>query len=197
MGDEFTVYDFDPRSLPQELLAAIGLMTACAAQTESVVEMAIQGFLGIDFEYGMAVTTHMAMPLRFSALKASGEIRIDDLDALDALDEIVSDLEKAFALRNAVVHHTWCIDPKTGDLFTVRSSARTSVKSELIPMTVENVKRDSLFVYEVGMRLMEFIRDLGLLPPEPPADRYRWHKTASARKKRREDILRVEPNKKK
>jgi hypothetical protein len=27
------IYDFDPRNLPQDLLAAIGLMTACAAQT--------------------------------------------------------------------------------------------------------------------------------------------------------------------
>jgi len=31
-------YDFDPRNLPQDLLAAIGLMTTSAAQTESIVD---------------------------------------------------------------------------------------------------------------------------------------------------------------
>jgi hypothetical protein len=59
-------YDFDPRNLPQDLLAAIGLMTTSAAHTESCVDEAIAGCLGVDYEYGQAVTTHMTMPLRFS-----------------------------------------------------------------------------------------------------------------------------------
>jgi hypothetical protein len=73
------IYDFDPRNLPQDMLAAIGLMTACAAQAESVVEMAIHCFLDIDFEYGQALTKNMSMPQRLNALRASAEIRIDDL----------------------------------------------------------------------------------------------------------------------
>src|SRR5262249_19922847 len=58
-------YDFDPRNLPKDLLAAIGLMTTSAAHTESCVDEAIAGCLGIDYEFGQAVTTHMTMPLRF------------------------------------------------------------------------------------------------------------------------------------
>ncbi len=189
-------YDFDPRNLPHDLLGAIGLMTACAAQTESIVEMAIHGILGVDFEYGMAVTTHMAMPQRFSVLRASGEIRIDDLDSLDELDDIISELEKAFALRNAVVHHTWCIDPQTKEVFTIKDSARASVRKELIPMTVKNVKRDSLFVYGIGMRLMLFLTTHRLMPLLPDAVRPRDHKSASARKKRRENLLREKPGNK-
>src|SRR5262245_39382817 len=72
-------YDFDPQNLSHDLLAAIGLMTACAAQTEFCVEVGIAGCLGVDAEYGQAVTAHMAMPLRFSVLKSAAEIRIDDL----------------------------------------------------------------------------------------------------------------------
>jgi hypothetical protein len=52
MSDPFKKYDFNPHNLPQNLQAAIGLMTACAAQTESIVEMAIAGCLGVDSEYG-------------------------------------------------------------------------------------------------------------------------------------------------
>src|SRR5882724_10094125 len=108
-------YDFDPRNLPQDLLAAIGLMTTSAAYTESCVDEAIAGCLGVDYEYGQAVTTHMTMPLRFSVLKSAAEIRIDDVDALDRLDDLVDRIERAFEKRNAIVHHVLCRDPKTGD----------------------------------------------------------------------------------
>jgi hypothetical protein len=82
--------DFDPRNLPQDLLAAIGRMTTSAAHTESCVDEAIAGCLGIDYEYGQAVTTHMTMPLRFDVLRSAAELRIDDLDALDsAVDDLV------------------------------------------------------------------------------------------------------------
>jgi hypothetical protein len=172
----FKEYDFDPRNLPQDLRAAIGLMTTSAAQTESVVEMAIACCLDIGFEYGKAVTTHMAMPLRFSSLRAAAELRIDDLNALDELDDILDVVEKAFDKRNAVVHHTWCRDPHTGEVFTVKDTARTSVRTDLIPMMVDQVESDALFVYQAGMMLMAFLAKHGLKLKFPPAPRPRAHK---------------------
>lgn len=183
-------YDFDPRNLPQDLLAAIGLVTTCAAQTESIVEQAIAGCLGVDFEFGMAVTVHMAMPLRFSALRAAAEIRIDDLDALDELDLIIDEIDDAFVKRNAVVHHSWCRDPATGNVFTVKNSARTRVETDLIPMSVNGVKGEAAFIYAAGMKLMQFMMDHSLIPPFPPGPRPRAHKSKAARKKRRESLLR-------
>jgi len=106
-------FDFNPYSLPPNLLRAIGLVSAAAGQTENIIEELIAGCLGIDSEYGSAVMLHMAMPQRFSALKAAAEIRIDDLDALDELDALLERAEKAFERRNSVVHHQWCIEPKT------------------------------------------------------------------------------------
>ena len=49
------ILDFDPRKLPQDILAAIGLVSAASAQTEAVVEMGIGGCLGIEVDYSMAV----------------------------------------------------------------------------------------------------------------------------------------------
>lgn len=72
-------YDFDPRNLPKELLAAIGLATASASQTESLVEMAIDGCASLAVEFTAPTTTHMAAPLRDSVLRSAAEIRIDDL----------------------------------------------------------------------------------------------------------------------
>jgi hypothetical protein len=187
----FKEYDFDPRNLPQGLLEAIGIMTTSAAQTEGCVEDAIAGFLGVDFEYGKAVTTHMAMPLRFSVLKSTAEIRIDDVDALDALDDLIDQLEEAFDKRNAIVHHTWCRDPDTDEVFTVKETARTRVEVDLIPMSVDQVKSDALFVYQVGMDLYSFLKAHKMLPPLPTMPRPRGHKSKAARKKRREAMLRA------
>jgi hypothetical protein len=189
MAEGYKEYDFDPRNLPQDLLAAIGLMTTSAAETESVVEMAINCFLDIDVEYGQAITTHMAMPLRFSTLRASAEIRIDDLDALDELDAIIENIEEAFNKRNAIVHHTWCRDPDTGKCFTVKTNSRSRVETHLLAMEVDQVKRDALFVYEAGMTLMTFLMTRGFSQKLPPLDRFRGHKSKAARKKRREAKL--------
>ena len=125
------VYDYDPRNLPQDILAAIGLVTACSAQTENMVEMGIGGCLGIEVDYNVAVTTHMNAPLRDNVLRAAAEIRIDDLDALDELDHLLDEINKAFVKRNAYVHHQWCRHPETGEVFTTRIEARGSVDAEL------------------------------------------------------------------
>ena len=58
----YPVYDFDPRNLPQELLAAIGLAITSFAQIEKNLQDAIAGCANIDIEYGKAITTHMTMP---------------------------------------------------------------------------------------------------------------------------------------
>jgi hypothetical protein len=186
MADTFKEYDFNPYNLPQKLLAAIGLMTACAAQTESVIEEAIAGCLGVDSEYGRAATTHMTMPLRFSVLRSAAEIRIDDLDALDRLDSLLDAVDEAFNKRNAIVHHSWCRDPMSDAIFTVKETARTRLETNLLPMSVDAVERDAFFVYEAGMNLMGFLGEHSLIPPFPPADRVRGHKSKAARKKRRE-----------
>lgn len=189
MTDDYREYDFNPNTLPKELLEAIGLMTACAAQTEYVVQEAIAGCLGVDIEYGKAITTHMAMPLRFSALRSAAEIRIDDLDALDKLDELLSQLDDAFNRRNAVVHHSWCRDPMTDEVFTIKESARVRVETNLIPMTIDKVKSDALFVYQTGLDLQQFLSDHELSPPFQPEGRSRAHKSKAARTARRKTGL--------
>src|SRR5665213_2401668 len=136
------IYDYDPRNLPQEAQAAIGLSVACAAQTEHCVEMAIGGCLGLDAVQTGAVTTHMPMPLRFHVLKAAAEIRIDDLDDLDLLDEILAEIDAAMQRRNDVSHNSWCMHPTTGKIFTKKTTARGSLDTELIAMDIPTIKKD-------------------------------------------------------
>ena len=162
----FKHYDVDPRNLPQDLLAAIGLMTTSAAYTESCVDEAIAGCLGVNVEYGQAVTTHMPMPLRFNVLRSAAELRIDE-DALDELDVLLSRLKEAFDKRHPVVHHMWCRDPETGNTVMVKETARKRVAMKTIPMSADQVKVDALFVYDAGIALFSFLKAHNLLPPFP------------------------------
>jgi hypothetical protein len=181
-------YDFHPYNIPPEYLQTIGLAIACSAQTESIVEMAIAGCLGVDFEYGLATTMHMAMPLRFSVLKSVAEIRIDNLDDLDELDRLINAVEDAFDKRNALAHRQWGTDPETGEVFTIKQQARSRLEMDLLPMSIDQVKADALFIYMAGMKLTTFLSRRGLLPPFPPKPRPRHHKSKAARKKRRESL---------
>jgi hypothetical protein len=177
-------HDFDPRNLPQELLTAIGLAIASAAQTESIVDMAIAGCAGVDGEYGSAITTHMAMPLKLSVLRSVAEIRIDDLDHLDELDVILDDIERAFQKRNIIAHQQWYRDGRTGAPHTVKQTARTRLDIDLVPVTVDEVRRSAGSIYQSGMALMTFL-GLRNLVPALPSGKPRGHKSRSARKARR------------
>jgi hypothetical protein len=184
--EPYKEYDFDPRNLPQDVLAAIGLVTACSAQTEHVVEMGIGGCAELDVEYSAAITTHMNAPLRDHVLRAVAQIRIENIDDLDELDRLLDKVNVAFSKRNDYVHHSWCRDPDTGKIFTNITVARGEVDAELIPMSVNQIKADAVLIYQAGMDLMSFLIARGLLPPFPARKRPRAHKSKAARKKRRE-----------
>jgi hypothetical protein len=181
--DPAIVYDYDPRDLPAEYLQAIGLVTAAAAQTEHIEQMFIAACLGIDGEYGAAVTTHMTAPLRDNVARAAAELRINDVDALDLLDNLLDEVQAAAGKRNDVVHHGWCRDPNSGAVFTQKNTARGSVRVDLIPMSIDQIKGDATFVYEAGMKLLNFMTRYKLWPDVAPL-RPRGHKTKAARKAR-------------
>jgi hypothetical protein len=178
-------YDFDPRNLPQNLLAAVGLAISCGSQTEGTLAMAIGGCLGLDAEYAMAVTTHMTLPLKFSILRSAAEIRIDDLDDLDELDGLLDGIDTALGKRHTWAHDRLCRDPDTDQLFRVKQVARTRLEAGFVPITVEDVLADAGVIYDAGTALMKFIGIRRLLPPIPTQLRPRGHKSKAARKIRR------------
>jgi hypothetical protein len=151
------IYEFDPRKLSDEMLAAIGLISTCSAQTESVIEAGISACLDIDFEFGAAITTHMNARQRDDVLRAVAEIKIDNLDDLDELDRLLDQINAAFAERNAYVHRSWCQHPTNGKVYTVKTSARGRVETDLVPMELREILRDAQFIYQAGMDLQTFV----------------------------------------
>ncbi|HXS48566.1 MAG TPA: hypothetical protein VN713_00405 [Sphingomicrobium sp.] len=180
------VLDFTPHLLPQDLLAALGLMAASAAQTEDIIEMAIAGILGIDGERGYAVTCHMSAPLRASVLKSAAEIRFDDPAILDELDLLLDRIKLTQGYRNDMLHGSWCRRPSDGAIFLVSQEARTHVEIKSRPVTVDEIELKADALYEAGIDLMSFLIDLNVVP-ETPRERKRGVNTPKSRKARKKN----------
>lgn len=183
--NDLPLLDFEPANLPAAWLSVIGLVIANAAQTESILQEAIGGCLGIDREYTGAVTAHMANPLRDSVLRSVAEIRLNDLDRLDELDDILDNIKIALDKRNAIAHCCWCRDPVNGRVYTVKQTARVRLLEDLVEMSLEKLRADADFIYKAGLELMAFLSDYSLLPAIPTAPRPRDHKSRKVRKLRK------------
>jgi hypothetical protein len=183
-------FDFDPTALPAEILQALGFLVACSAQTEGIIQTAICGCLGVTALYGPAITAHMTAPLRDNVLRSVAQIRIDDLDTLDELDDILDGIKTAIAKRNLYVHGTIGRDEATGQFCVTRIESRGEVDSEAIPTSAKQIRDDATEILQCGLRLISFLMKYELSPRFPTAPIYRGHKSKTARKKRRKELLR-------
>jgi hypothetical protein len=101
------IYDFDPRNLPPELLRALGLVTAAAAQTESIVQEFIGGLLGIDHIETIALTAQMSANLREQIARSLLELNAANSWVVDTVDDLMDAIAAATEKRNHLVHTQW------------------------------------------------------------------------------------------
>lgn len=181
------VLDFTPSGLPPDYLQAIGLMATSSSHTESVVEMAIAGMLGVDGHVGWAVTTHMPAPLRTSVLRSAAAIRITDPDVLDQLDGLLISLKAAQEKRNTVVHGSWALRPSDSAVMLIKSDARTHVTVDLRPKPVKEIELEALALYEIGMDLMSFLITHSLVPPLPSKAPHAFADPKARKRRRKTD----------
>lgn len=184
MAEPEYIYDYDPRNLPDDLLKAIGLVTASFAQTDSIIETAIAGLLGVDVEVGWAATTHMAVPLRRDILKSVAEVRFHDPDLLNAVDSLDARIREAATLRNKYAHGQIRRGP--GNVIEREVfSARGGLDIGTEPVDAATARADADTIRQVGLDLYQFLIDHDLMPDFPPDNRPRSHRSKAARKERR------------
>lgn len=183
------IYDYDPRNLPNEYLQAIGLAVTSASQTESVLQDFIGALLGIDNIQNLAVTNNMAIPLKDEIIRMLVELNAPSVDEIDKIDNLLDDIQEAFKKRNAIVHNSYVIHPETAQVLSHRLKARGSFQLELRPISVKEIKEDAIKIYDVGMKLMEFMISRGLSPSirlkplRPPVNRKKSARSKRAEKK--------------
>jgi hypothetical protein len=168
MADEFDYpeYDFDPASLPQELLAAIGFSIACANHTQAILDDAIGGCLGIDQEHVIALTAHMPMPLKISTLISSAESRIRDIETLVRLEDFAHAIKNAINARNYIAHDTFCVQNDTRQIWRFNNQARTGLVVSRQPVSIDQIKSEAVAIHDLGLRFFTFLKGAGLLAAE-------------------------------
>jgi hypothetical protein len=188
MSEPKIIFDFDPFKLPPEYLRAIGLVSVAWAQTEEAHEQLIGAILGLNVLYAAAVTTHMTGPLRDHVLRSAAEIRIDDLDVLDELDVLLDRFKEAVEKRNPIAHQSWCTHPATGQVYRLYQTARGSIDTGLVAVSVKELLEDAVFIHQIAMDIVSFQTNHGFAPIFPPTRIERAHKTKAARKARRKKL---------
>jgi hypothetical protein len=188
-------FDFDPKKLPKDILEALGFLVAASAQTENVLEMVLGSLLKLEAPYSIAVTTHMNAPLLDHAIRSAAQIRIDDLDALDKIDDLLDAVDDAFTNRNNYVHGQIGLHPDTGECVLTKIKARGEVEAEWAPIASKKIIDGAELVLQSGLNLLAFVANLGFTPLFPEKPPLRAHKSKAARKKRRKALLHVDTRK--
>jgi hypothetical protein len=158
------VYDFDPRNLPPELLRAVGLITAASAQTEHIMQEFIGGLLGIDAMEAIALTNHMAGPLKDQVARALIELNGTSAWSVDTVDDLLDAIKAATDKRNILVHNALARHPETGEVFSIRYQARGSLSVSMQRVNIEQIEKDAALIYEAGINLMRFMLAFGITP---------------------------------
>lgn len=181
------IYDFDPRNVPNEILRAIGLVTAAAAQTERILQTFIGALLKIDNIQAAALCAHMSFPLKETVIRTLAELEAPTMQEVDIIDTLLDDVKDALDKRNIVVHNSLAIHPHDGHVYSYRTRARGSFQLELKAITADEIEEDAATIYEVGMEIMRFMILRGIAPYDRVSPlREPFNRKKSAREMRRD-----------
>jgi hypothetical protein len=153
------VYDFEPKNLPTDYLAAIGLVVANASQTDNIMRDFIGALLGVDNIETIALGTHMSTPMKDDIIRSLAELSAPCASEIDQIDDILDRIRSAIARRNEVAHNAFAIHPTTGEIFSMRERARGSLQVDFRPIKVEELLSIADDVYKAGIALMQFMVD--------------------------------------
>ena len=163
-ASEPIIYDFDPRNLPPELLQAIGLVATAAAQTEATLQDLIGGLLGLDNVQTLALTAQLSGMMKDHIGRALSELGAPTVAEVDALDNLLDRVNSAMEKRNTLLHNQLYRHPETGEVSSMRTSARGSLQMKLTPLVIADVERDAAEIYDAGIAVMEFMMQRGIVP---------------------------------
>lgn len=158
------LYDYDPNYLPPEYLRAIGLLVTASAQTEEVLKMLLGRLLGADNIQSRAFTAHLNIPTIINAIKTLSGLDAPSVKVLDDLDDLLDKTQSLFEERNSIVHNPFGTDPTSKTVVNVRISAKGTLKAEHKSIELSEIERIAAQMYEVGMKIVEFMISVGLEP---------------------------------
>jgi hypothetical protein len=158
------IYDFDPNNLPPDFLQAVGLVITCASQTEKIMREFMGSLLRLDNVETIALGVHMSAPMKVDIIRAVAELNAPSASELDNIDDLLESIQDALVGRNAIAHCAFGKHPVTGEIFRLKEKARGSLQVDFQPVTVVELKETAKEIYDLGLRLHNFMVSRGLGP---------------------------------
>ena len=156
--DGGTVYDYDPRNLSSDSLAAIGLVAACGAQLEFTIMELIGGCRGIDPTLRAKIGGMMTPQAKIdTAREAVNEKFKDKPDTLSGVNKLLSEAENALNVRAVILQSSWFQDPKTTHLFREEPNSSDDTTSHIVPVPLLRLRTEANRIYDAGILIMDFV----------------------------------------
>jgi hypothetical protein len=156
-------YNFDPRAIPADRLAASGEVAVASAHTESVVAVAIRGCAGADVATAKAATAARSMR-RLEEVLRSLDLRLFGGENRERLGELLNQIGEGFERGATYIHNSVCLDSETGEYLIAKRSMCGALSGELVPVTVAEVREEAKVIYQAGIALLAFLMQKKLLP---------------------------------
>ena len=100
---------------PSDHLAAIGAVAVLWTAIEASMQTIILGLYEIDLNRGLVLTNNLSFHARLSLLRIlAGEGAIEDAALAEQMKSILTRIDTAFGIRNAVIHGLWGMSEKPG-----------------------------------------------------------------------------------
>jgi len=162
------VYDFDPRSQPDEILKAIGLVVLEANELEAIIKMGLASLLKADQKIAHITFQSMTFGQAFDLLKLLAEVLVDQSnhDAVEGKKSFLASIARCKAAmdeRNYVVHSFRFVDHEEGQTFISRmkvGKSGVSLKETVTPSLANAVAdmlreaRHDLFRHFIAIRIL-------------------------------------------
>ncbi len=157
-----SISDWNPNAtpnvtIPKPYLIAIGKVSYVWGVLESIVDMSIAKLGGGDiFDPRCAILTlHMTWPLKMDVLEALVTELREENPWLAKFDRAKPLLKKAQEGRNKIIHGQW--NYENGQVYKLRATARGRLKTNIVPVEVENIEAIALDIHKAGIALLETI----------------------------------------
>lgn len=139
------------RQLSDRHLRVMGLIISEWSFLESVINLGLWGFLGINQEHGRAVTSFLGVRAQLNLIEAIARRTFGDTKTFEGLRPILGRIENARSERNKVAHAIWYASddggsPEFGFAEMQRRGQFISEVEQMKVSTLEKIAREIVAV---------------------------------------------------
>jgi hypothetical protein len=151
--------NFDPSTptLPEPYLIALGRVTYIWGLLESIVELAIAKFMGIEMgdPKSAVMITHLSWPQRMDMLESLANLYMDEYAHLQRFPQVKGLLKKAQEGRNKLLHNK--LVHQEGRVLMITLSSRGKLKHSVVTISTNDIESVFLDIGNASTELLKIV----------------------------------------